>query len=202
MHDTDTQTNQAWNRDVHHRMLRINVVGTSGAGKTTFARQLARQLDYPLVELDQLYWEAGWRAASDEDFYGRIKQATSQPRWILDGNYSRTEPIKWRNATMIIWLDYSFARTLSQAFRRAIRRCWTKQEIWPGTGNRESFRRTFLSHQSILLWTIHSFHRVRKRYATRMVDPRFSHIEFVRLGSPKAAQQFLMLADSAGEAIS
>jgi len=47
-------------------MQRINVVGTSGSGKTTVARRAAEALGVPFVELDALHWEPGWQEAPDE----------------------------------------------------------------------------------------------------------------------------------------
>jgi hypothetical protein len=42
--------------------MRIVVVGTSGAGKTTMAKSLAGKLDLPCIELDRLRWEPNWQA--------------------------------------------------------------------------------------------------------------------------------------------
>ena len=39
---------------------RVNVVGTSASGKTTFARALAERLGVRHVELDALHWQSGW----------------------------------------------------------------------------------------------------------------------------------------------
>ncbi|AIM21016.1 adenylate kinase-like kinase [Serratia sp. SCBI] len=51
---------------------------------------------------------------------------------MLDGNYSRTQPIKWREVDYILWLDYGFGRTLWQAVRRACRRAAGKKRAVAG----------------------------------------------------------------------
>ena len=37
-------------------MKRILIIGSNGAGKSTFSFALAEKLHLPLVHLDQLYW--------------------------------------------------------------------------------------------------------------------------------------------------
>jgi adenylate kinase family enzyme len=41
--------------------MRIVVVGTSGAGTTTFARTIAMHLPVPHIELDAINWQPGRR---------------------------------------------------------------------------------------------------------------------------------------------
>lgn len=110
-------------------MQKINVIGTSGSGKSTFARALARTLALPYIEMDALYWRANWQEPSDEEFFDIVKTATAQSSWILDGNYSRTQSIKWRDIDTIIWLDFSFSRTLWQALTRAVARVHSAEEL-------------------------------------------------------------------------
>jgi adenylate kinase family enzyme len=131
-------------------LLRVNVVGTSGTGKSTFARQLAQALGHPYIEMDALFWGPNWTQATDEAFFARLATSLSQPTWILDGNYDRTIGIKWANVTAVIWVDYSFRRTLYQALKRAVVRSIHRKELWPGTGNKESFLKTFFSKESII----------------------------------------------------
>ncbi|WP_313520127.1 hypothetical protein [Pseudomonas sp.] len=171
---------------------RINVVGTSGSGKSTFARRLAHQLDLPYVEMDALFWRPDWQESDDQSFFARLQRALAQPGWVLDGNYNRTTAMKWQRVEMIVWIDYSFIRTLYQAISRALRRSFSGEELWPGTGNRESFRRSFLSRNSILLWTLKNFRSNRRRYAEAFADPRLAHIQRVRLRSPAAVETFLL----------
>jgi ABC-type dipeptide/oligopeptide/nickel transport system ATPase component len=170
---------------------RVNVVGCSGSGKSALARRLSERLKHPYIEMDAIFWKKNWTQSSEDEFFGRLEKALSREKWVLDGNYDRTMHIKWRSVTAVIWVDYSFARTLSQAVRRTLRRAWSGAEIWPGTGNRESFFRTFFTKDSILLWTIRTHKRVRMRYEARMADPNFRHIRFIRLRSPTEANAFL-----------
>jgi adenylate kinase family enzyme len=173
-------------------LSRVNVVGTSGSGKTTFARRLASALDAPFIELDRLYWGPNWKPIAEDIFRERLSQAVAVDRWVLDGNYiSRSEDIKWKNVTTVIWLDYSFPRTLKQSIGRAFYRALSKQEIWPGTGNRESFRKLLFSCDSMVLWTLSNYFPTRRRYLKKMQSPQFEHIHFLRLACPADADRLI-----------
>lgn len=172
------------------RPARINVIGVSGSGKSTFAKRLSALTGIRHLEMDALFWKPGWTDSTDEEFFAKLEQALEGEEWILDGNYSRTQPVKWRNVTTIVWVDYSLARTLWQAVSRAFRRSLTKEELWPGTGNRESFRKSFFHRDSIIWWTISSRKRQRQRYLRLMVDPDYAHLAIIRLTSPSEARRF------------
>ena len=172
-------------------MNRINVVGTSGSGKTMFSRKLAELLEYPYIEMDKIFWGPNWYWPSDDEFFDKLRAALKEPKWVLDGNYTRTIPIKWESADTVIWLDYSFTTTLFQALGRAFKRSITREELWEGTGNRESFKKSFLSKDSIILWTLKTHGPVKKKYESYMIDKNFSNIRFIRLKNHKEADAFL-----------
>ena len=171
--------------------MKINVIGTSGSGKSTLARRLAAHLDVPYIEMDSLYWLPDWQGRSDEAMQALLIAALDNPGWVLDGNYNRTRDIKWRDVDIIVWVDSGFWRTLRQAVTRAIKRAWDQKELWPDTGNRESFRRSFFTRESIILWTLKTWHKNRQRYAADMVDPRYQHLRFVRITCPGQADAFI-----------
>lgn len=172
-------------------MKKVNVIGTSGSGKSTFSKALARRLNAPYIEMDRVYWLPRWQEPSDEVFFSALEQELGQSTWVLDGNYSSSTDIKWAHVDLVVWLDYSLIRTVLQAFKRAVYRCVTRVELWGKEGNVESFRRTFFSKDSILLWTLQNHASNRKRYARLFDDPSYAHIKFVRLTSPKQAKRFL-----------
>lgn len=170
---------------------RINVIGTSGSGKTTFARDLARLLGLPCYEMDALFWKPGWRESSDEELLRKVEDATSGPRWVLDGNYTRTRAVSWRRVQVVIWLDPSFVSTLWSVTARTLRRAFTGEELWPGTGNRESLAQAFFTRKSIIWWAISRHAHNRRKYSAAMVAPEYAHIQFLRLGSRSDAARFL-----------
>jgi len=182
-------------------LSRVNVLGTSGSGKSTFAKKLAHRLNSPYIELDLLFWEPNWKEPSDSVFFKRIEDALSSgPHWVLDGNYNRAQPVKWKQVTTVIWLDYSFPRVLYQAVRRAIIRGIKREELWVGTGNRESLLKTFFTRKSILLWTIQTYDRMKDRYEKLERDQNRS-FEFIRLRSPKEAANFLSQVGEKSKAV-
>ena len=172
-------------------MKKINVVGTSVSGKSTFSRMLATRLGYPYLEMDTMFWKPNWQESTDEEFFAKLNSALSQERWVLDGNYNRTVDIKWSNVDQVIWIDYPFPRTIYQAIKRAFIRSITKTELWDKTGNVETFRKSFFSRDSVIIWTLKTYKRNRVRYTEMFNDPRYRHIEFVRLTSPKMAKKFI-----------
>lgn len=171
-------------------MKKINVIGVSGSGKSTFSQRLAKQLHYPYLEMDALFWGENWYETPDEVFFPRLQQALAQEHWVLDGNYSRTTSIKWAEVDTVIWIDFSFPRTLYQSVSRALHRAFSKRELWPETNNRESWGKLF-SRDSIVLWMIKGYLHKRKKYKAIMKAPEYKHIHFVRLRSPAACKAFL-----------
>ncbi len=170
--------------------MRINIIGGSGSGKTTFGRRLAEILEVPFIEMDAIYWGPGWSEPEDKDFFRKVSQALQADSWVLDGNYSRTTSLKWERVQAVIWIDFSFPRTIYQSVTRAVSRLLSREELWPGTGNRETLGKLF-SRESIVLFAITSYWRKRARIRGLMESPEFAQISFHRLRSPAEADGFL-----------
>jgi GTPase SAR1 family protein len=168
--------------------MRLVVIGVSGSGKTTLARQIARTLALPHVELDALYWEANWQAASRPVFRGRVQEATAGDAWVVDGNYSQSRDIVWSRATHLAWLDYGLATVMGRVLWRTVCRVFSRQELW--NGNRESIR-GILGRDSIVWYAFTSHRRQRGNYLTLLQSEEFKHLTIHRCSSPKEASALL-----------
>ncbi|EPL9568128.1 adenylate kinase [Providencia rettgeri] len=173
--------------------MKINIIGTSGSGKSTLCRRLALLLNVPAIELDSLYWLANWQGSTDDALNQKLNTALTDAAsgWVLDGNYTRTQPIKWKEVDMVIWVDYSLPRTLYQSISRTISRIRSGQELWENTGNKESCKNSFFSRNSIILWLLKTYYPNKERNLKHMTNINLRHIQFVRLTSPKEMRLFL-----------
>src|SRR5690348_18218982 len=87
---------------------KINVRGTSGAGKSTFAAELATRLGVPHIELDALHHGPNWAQPTAAEFQARVKaaMAAAPDGWVIDGNYdSKLGGLVTGAADIVVWLD-------------------------------------------------------------------------------------------------
>ncbi len=103
---------------------------------------LRKNYRVPYVQLDELHWKPNWEESSDEEFFPKVEKALLSDRWILDGNYKRTIPIKWKRVQIVVYLDLPFHIVLYRVVKRSFLRGITKEELWHG--NRETVWKLFL----------------------------------------------------------
>jgi len=166
---------------------RVVVVGTSGSGKTTFARTLAERLALPHVELDALHWAPAWTERSDTEFRILVRDAVAAPAWVADGNYEVVRDLDWGRATVLVWLDYAFPLTFWRATIRTFRRALTREELF--SGNVECLRP--LDPAWIPWWVVRTWRGKRRRYPELLRRPEHAHLTVARLRRPREAQALL-----------
>jgi hypothetical protein len=170
-------------------MKRIVVVGTTGSGKTVLAQQLAQALDLLHIELDALFWEAGWKQAAPEVFRDRVRREVIGRRWVVDGNYGKAHDLVWTEADTLVWLDYPLGLVLRRLLLRTLKRLWTREDIW-GTGNRERFAHHF-TRNSLFLWALQTHERYRQEFPRTLSQPEYAHLVVVRMRSPRETVHWL-----------
>jgi adenylate kinase family enzyme len=169
---------------------RIAVQGGSGAGKTTFAAELAARLGVPHIELDGLHHGPNWSEPSAEEFRTRVQAALSADPcgWVVDGNYqSKLDRLVTDAADTIVWLDLPLPTLLRRLWRRSSHRIGGNVELW--SGNRETWGGVLWGRKSLMWWTVRSFFRHRREWPSRFA----AHPGFVRLRTAEEARRWLEL---------
>ncbi len=159
-------------------MRRILVYGVTGAGKTTLARRVAARLGLPYHPVDDLTWEPGWVPVPVDQQRERIAAICAGDAWVLDHAYGAWIDIPLARADLVVGLDLPRWRSFGRLLRRSA------GNVVRGTptcnGNRETFRQTFLSRDSILLWHARSFARKRRRMRAWRADPAMPPLVLLR----------------------
>jgi len=176
--------------------LRVVIIGSSCSGKTTLARQLASTLTVSHIELDAIHWLPDWQSRPLEELKRLTEKAVAADEWVLDGNYSKGREVVWGRATTVIWLNYSFHLVLWRAVRRTIKRVFLREDLF--SGNRESFRQSFLSKNSILVWVVTTYHRRRRDYPVIFKQPQYAHLDVFEFKIPGETAAFLSAMQQPG----
>ncbi len=169
----------------------IIIYGSTGSGKTAVARQIEEVLGLPIVQLDGLFHGPDWKPAPKDEFRKKLREALDRNDggWVCVGNYtSLASDLTLPLADTVVWLRLPFRVTFWRLLKRTIARLWTKELLWET--NRESFRRSFLSRDSILLWAI-TDRRAGFTQVRRVLKETPHSARVVELRSTREVREFL-----------
>ena len=102
-------------------MEKVMVIGSPGAGKSTFASALSRRCGLPVVHLDAEYWQPGWVEYPADAWLEKLDRIIAAPTWVIDGNYGGSLPQRLAAADTVVLLDFPTWLCLW----RLIKRVWT-----------------------------------------------------------------------------
>lgn len=97
---------------------RILILGCSGSGKSTLARKLGELLELEVIHLDRYWWQPGWQQAPAEEWQEHLDRLLMKERWIMDGNYLPSLPIRLVHSDTVIFLDFPRPLCLWRIFKR------------------------------------------------------------------------------------
>ena len=100
---------------------RIAVIGSPGGGKSVLATAIAAASGLPLIHLDTEHWRPGWVEPDTATWRAHNVALAAGDRWVIDGNYGGTLPIRLARATLVVWLDLPTRVCLAGVVRRAVR---------------------------------------------------------------------------------
>ncbi len=123
-------------------MRRILIIGSPGAGKSTFATHLSNVSHIPAIHLDKEYWQPGWVAPEAAYWNKKLAELISKPMWIIDGNYGASLAQRLRMADTIIHLNIPTHICLFHVIRRVIK-WYSRQRPDMASGCHEKFNFSF-----------------------------------------------------------
>jgi len=171
---------------------RISIRGPTGSGKSTLGYTLGRRFGLPVVELDAIYWLPHWQMKPLDQFRTDVKAALEAcPQgWICVGNYSHVQDLVLSQADTVLWLRLPFRVSFWRLCKRTVTRSWTRQLLWEGNPNRESWRQSFCSRDSILLYAITS-RKMHVETTLHVLGTTPHHASVIELRSARAVRHLL-----------
>jgi adenylate kinase family enzyme len=167
----------------------VLIGGISGAGKTTFARELCRRTGLPFFEMDGFYHGPGWEPIPT--FEDDVAEVVAQESWVFDSHgYKEVRDLMWSRADTVVWLAYPRRVSTMRVVRRSFARAWDKEPMF--NGNTEDFS-AWLDPEHPIQWSIRAYADRRADMLDRFADPAYAQARKVRLGTPRAAQRWLDL---------
>jgi ATPase family protein associated with various cellular activities (AAA) len=170
---------------------RILILGRTGSGKTTLAREVAAALDVPHVELDSLYFGPDFSTAPLDLLRERTTAAIAGERWVTDGNKRAVRDLVWPRADTIIWLDYPFYVSFWRLAKRARSRTASLSAQASESGRRSGLPKQMLAAAKGVLTALRSHRGQRQEYPRLFAQPENRHLAVARLRSPRATRQWL-----------
>jgi predicted kinase len=170
---------------------RILILGRTGSGKTTLARELAATLGVPHIELDSLYFGPEFSGVPLSTLRERTIAAIELDRWVTDGNKHAVRDLVWPRADTIVWLDYPVYVSLWRLAKRARARTLALSAQAARTGRRAGLPKQMLAAARGVLTALRSHRGQRRDYPRRFAQQANQHLAVARLRSPRATREWM-----------
>ena len=164
-------------------LRRIALIGSGGAGKSTFARELGAKLDIPVVHLDPIFFRPGWVEMPQVEWKALQQEMVQRPAWIIDGNHASTIDVRLSAADTVILLDLNRFICMWRIIKRRVSyRHRARIDRAPGCEER--------LHWGFVRW-VWTYPLRGRPQALAAIDEFAPHARVIRLSTRAQVKEFL-----------
>ena len=102
--------------------MKIAIIGYSGSEKSTLAKKLSKFYNCPLLYLDTVQFESGWKVRDINKGCLIVEEFMKNDSWVIDGNYNKFLQKKRLDlADKIIFMNFPRRICFPQAYKRYVK---------------------------------------------------------------------------------
>lgn len=104
-------------------MERILIIGISGSGKSTFAKNLGEKLNREVIHLDSAFRRSERECAYQtlDEWKQAVRDLASEDKWIMDGHYRSTLDTRIQRADTIIYFNFNKLLCIYRVCKRVLK---------------------------------------------------------------------------------
>ncbi|MEO8647701.1 MAG: DNA topology modulation protein [Acidobacteriota bacterium] len=163
-------------------MKRVVIIGSGGAGKSTFARRLGEITGLEVIHLDRYFWRPNWEPTPEAAWKATVARLLERESWIMDGNFGGTRRMRLRACDTVIFLDLPRHLCFYRVLKRGV---VNRRRVRPdmAEGCNERFDPEFLKW----VWNYPNSSKIR------LIDElkEFSDKQVITLRSQREVREFL-----------
>lgn len=170
---------------------RVLIVGSSGAGKTTLAREVAKRLRLTHISMDkEFFWLPDCVARGRSEQREMIAEAVMNDRWVMDGSNPSSFDLRLPRTNIVLWMRVPRVVCIYSVYRRAIKTYGLTRDDMAAGCTEQLPDKEFLSY----IW---NFDRRHAPILERNFDLYGPHVPIFQVKSRREADRLLDLMRSA-----
>lgn len=101
--------------------MKIQIIGYSASGKSTFAKQLNEHYGFSLLHIDRIFFAPNWERRERDVVEQEIREFIKQDDWIIDGLYRYIAVERFLVCDQMFIFDFNRFKCLFSAIGRRIK---------------------------------------------------------------------------------
>lgn len=101
--------------------MKIQVVGYSSSGKSTFSKRLSKHYHIDVLHIDKIFFGPNWEQRNKKKIEDEIHEFMKKDQWIIDGQYRKIATDRYEVSDKLFLFDFNRFKCLYGAILRRIK---------------------------------------------------------------------------------